>query len=56
MQLTQEFIDEVRKVAKEYDAEKEDMQRRKELGKKLDDMTSQLSDGQLRQMSSIISR
>lgn len=54
MQLTKEYIDQVRKVASEYDSEK-DPQRRKAIGEKLDEVTSPLSDGQLLQMSKILS-
>ena len=55
MNLTREFVEGMRSVARQYDAEK-DMEKRKVIGLRLDAMADQLSDGQLSQVAKMIMR
>lgn len=55
MNLTPEFINEVRATAKAYDGEA-DATKRAELGSRLDSLAERLSDGQVKQVIKIISR
>ena len=53
MNLTQDFIGQLRMTAKAYDAEK-DQSKRAALGAELDRLADQLSEGQLRQVVKIL--
>ena len=53
MDLNQKFVDGLRAIAREYDAET-NMPRRVALGQRLDEMAGMLSDGQLRQVSKML--
>lgn len=55
MDLNQKFVDGLRAIAREYDAET-NMPSRVALGQRLDEMAGMLSDGQLRQVSKMLMR
>lgn len=55
MNITPEFINELRATAKAYDGEA-DATKRAELGARIDSLAERLSDGQVKQVIKIISR
>ena len=55
MNLTNEFIEEVRKTARAYDGATDPDERRSQ-GAKLDALADQLSDGQVKQVCKMIMR
>lgn len=56
MTLTNDYLDKIRDVAKAYDAETIDLDRRVLLGQEFDRLTDKLSDGQLKQVTKILRR
>lgn len=55
MDLTKDYINTLGAAAKAYDAET-DMEKRAQLGERLDEIASSLSAGQLKQVAKIINR
>ena len=55
MDITEDYLKRVEAAAKEYDAEK-DIEKRHELGRQFDDLTSPLSDGQIKQVVNRLNR
>lgn len=55
MDITDSLVAEFRRLAKEYDRTS-DMEKRRELGMKIDEIGESLSEGQLRQFLRMVSR
>ena len=55
MNITEDYLKRVEAAAKAYDAEK-NMEKKHELGRQFDELTSTLSDGQIKQVVNRLNR